>query len=114
MVWGGTNNEYASYQSLDSPSTQNTSVIGKVNSDSFNASVTVKWVLQYPATAVGYGSGNIDAQLKLGSTGQFITIRWGTSNGNNAGHPPVVLKATALPSTANLHINTSSSGSGGQ
>eukprot|EP01043_Picozoa_sp_COSAG02_P012991 COSAG02_NODE_513_length_20826_cov_323.015246_2_plen_482_part_00 len=108
LVWGGTNSEYASYQSLDSPSTANTIVISKGNSDHFDTSFTVKWVLQYPSSAVGYGSGNIDAQLKMAATGQSVTVKWTT--GTNTKYQPVVFKATALPSTANLHIYTSSGG----
>lgn len=107
LVLGGTNNEYASYQSLNSPSTQNTTVIDKGDSNYLHTSLTVKWVLHFPTTAVGNGSGNIDAQLKM-ATGQATTVQWGTSNGTNVGYPPVIMKATALPAhpTSGLHVFT--------
>jgi hypothetical protein len=111
LVYGGTSYEYASYVSLVSPSTNNTLVIYKQDSNSLDVSVTTKWVLQFPSSAIGYGSGNIDAQVKTGGSTQSFTIKWGTGTSSTTQYyPPVIFKATALPSTADLHIHASSGG----
>jgi hypothetical protein len=111
LVYGGTSYEYASYASLVSPSTNNTLVIYKQDSNSLDVSVTTKWVLQFPSSAIGYGSGNIDAQVKTGGSTQSFTIKWGTGTSSTTQYyPPVIFKATALPSTADLHIYDSAGG----
>jgi hypothetical protein len=52
-------------------------------------------------------SVNIDAQVKTASSGQSVNVKWGRTN-SYIGYPPVILKATALPSSC-VHVH-----SGGQ
>ena len=105
LVYGGSNSEFATYYSIDSPSTAGTYVVSKGNSDSFSSTFTTKWVLKFPSSQIG-SSRSIDAQVNTGSSGQSITIKFGRTN-SLVGYPPVIFKATALPSTADLHIYTS-------
>eukprot|EP01044_Picomonas_judraskeda_P001855 COSAG03_NODE_119_length_12315_cov_126.503847_6_plen_428_part_00 len=105
LVYGGTNNEFSSYVSLTSPSTTDTYVISKGGTDYLSTSLTTKWVLQFPTTSVGYGSGNIDAQIKMAGSGSpSINVMWGRTS--SVAYPPLILKATALPSSATLYVHT--------
>ena len=101
LVVANTTSEFASYYSaITTPSTQGTYMVAKGNSDNFETYFTAKWVIQFPATAQYINANvNIDAQVKTGSSGQSVNVNWGRTN-SYIGYPPVVLKATALPSSS--------------
>ena len=79
LVYGGTSYEYASYASLVSPSTNNTLVIYKQDSNSLDVSVTTKWVLQFPSSAIGYGSELSDLQKQFGFQSQQLAAVAGSA-----------------------------------
>ena len=75
-------------------------MVAKGNSDNFETYFTAKWVIQFPATAQYINANvNIDAQVKTGSSSQSVNVKWGRTN-SYIGYPPVVLKATQLPSSS--------------
>ena len=105
LVEGGTNDEFATEVIADStltPSTKGTYMAHHGMYDNSEYQMTVKWALHFPASEVGE-THSIDAQVNAG-TGSF-TIKFGRTN-VNIGYPPVIFKATALPSTAALTVHT--------
>ena len=105
LVEGGTNDEFADEIIDDStltPSTKGTYMAHHGTDDNNEYQMTAKWVLHFPASEVGE-THSIDAQVASGS-GTF-TIKFGRTN-VNIGYPPVIFKATALPSTAALTVLT--------
>ena len=106
LVVPDTVNELASYYSaITTPSTEGTYMVSKSNSNSFATYFTAKWVIQFPATAQYINANvNIDAQVKTASFGQSVNVRWGRTN-SYVGFSPVILKATALPSSS-VHVHS--------
>ena len=105
LVNGGTSDEFADEIIDDStltPSTKGTYMASHGMYDNNEYQMTAKWVLHFPASEVGE-THSIDAQVASGS-GTF-TIKFGRTN-VNIGYPPVIFKATALPSTAALTVLT--------
>ena len=105
LVNGGTSDEFADEIIDDStltPSTKGTYMAHHGMYDNNEYQMTAKWVLYFPASEVGE-THSIDAQVNAG-TGSF-TIKFGRTN-VNIGYPPVIFKATALPSTAALTVHT--------
>ena len=105
LVEGGTNDEFATEVIADStltPSTKGTYMAHHGMYDNNEYQMTAKWALHFPASEVGE-THSIDAQVNAG-TGSF-TIKFGRTN-VNIGYPPVIFKATALPSTAALTVHT--------
>ena len=105
LVNGGTSDEFADEIIDDStltPSTKGTYMAHHGTDDNNEYQMTAKWVLHFPASEVGE-THSIDAQVASGS-GTF-TIKFGRTN-VNIGYPPVIFKATALPSTAALTVLT--------
>ena len=110
LVNGGTSNEFASNVIDDdalTPSTEGTAVYATMATDICEQRFVAHWALHFPSAQVGQ-SKSIDVQLKIYTStySASTTVKFGRTSAN-VGYSPVILKATGLPSIADLHVHTS-------